>query len=198
MHPVQPARRGKSSRRSPQTPSQKVPTDSPSRKSSCHSKCFPSSKEQCDKHEKDLHSSSLKCKDKPHSDRSGKDKEGNKFPLKCPMFLPQWLSSTERARKKPCLEEPSLTLSVNSKDHHRSPFKCLSETDDQMTFFSTPNKTGGGPCHCSSSNDSRCSMTPFEMGMYRSFIYLSSTGVCCSSITPMTSIPWSQQVTSSG
>ena len=65
------------------------------------------------------------------------------------------------------------------------------------TSTSTPNKTGGGPRHCSSSNDSRHSMTPFKMGMYRSFSYPSSTGMWCGSITPMTSIAGSQQVTSS-
>ena len=74
--------------------------------------------------------------------------------------------------------------------------------DDQAFFVgptstSTPNKTRGGLCHHSSSSDSRCSMTPFEMGMYGSFSYFSSTGVHHGSITPMTSIAGSQQVTSS-
>ena len=148
-----------------------MPTNSPNRKSSCCSKHSPPSKEQHDKCEKDLHSSSLKCKDKSCSDRSGKDKEGDKSPWKHPMSLPQGLSSTER---EPHLEEPSLTLSVNSEGCHQSPSKCLSEMDDQASFMgptstSTLNKTGGGPCHCSSSNDSRHSMTLFEMGLYRSF-----------------------------
>ena len=75
--------------------------------------------------------------------------------------------------------------------------------DDQASFMgpystSTPNKMKGGPHHCSSSNDSRCSMTPFEMGMYGSFSYPSSTGMHHGSITPMTSVAGSQQVTSSG
>ena len=114
----------------------------------------------------------------------------------------QWPSSTERVRKEPCLEEPSLTLSVNSKGHHQSPSKCLNETDDQASFVgptstSTPNKTRGGPHHCSSSNDSRCSITLFEMGMYGSFSYPSGTGMHRGSITPVTSITGSQQVTSS-
>ena len=56
---------------------------------------------------------------------------------------------------------------------------------------------GGGPCHRSSSNDSRCSMTPFKMVIYGSFSYPSGTGMCCSSITPMTSIAGLQQVTNS-
>ena len=64
----------KSSGRSAWASSPRVPTDSPSRKSSRCSKCSPPSKELHDKHEKDPHSSSLKCKDKPCSDRSGKDK----------------------------------------------------------------------------------------------------------------------------
>ena len=73
--------------------------------------------------------------------------------------------------------------------------------DDQASFVgptstSTPNKTRGGPRHHSSSNDSRCSMTPFKTGMYGSFSYLSGIGVCHGSITPVTSIARSQQVTS--
>ena len=192
----------KSSRRSPQALSPKVSTDSPSRKPTHRGKCSPPSKEQCDKCEKDSHSLSLKHKDKPHSDRSGKDKEGIKSLRKHPMSLPQQLPSTERVRKEPCLEETSLTVSVNSEGHHQSPSKCLSETDDQASFMgptstSTPNKTGGGPCQHSSSNDSRCSITPFKMGIYGSFSYPSGTGVCCGSITPVTSIARSQQVTSS-
>ena len=78
----------KSSRRSTWAPSPKVSRDSPSRKSLHHGKCSPPSKEQCDKREKDSHSLSLKCKDKPHRDRSGKDKEGDKSPWKCPMSPP--------------------------------------------------------------------------------------------------------------
>ena len=182
----------KSSRRSPWAPSPRVPKDSSNKKYSCCSKCSPPSKEQCDKHEKDSHSSSLKHKDKPHSDRSGKDKEDNKSPQKCPMSLPQWLSSTERAGKEPHLEEPSQTLSVNSEGCHLSPSRCLSETDDQVSFVgptstSTSNKTGGGPCPHSNSNDSRHSLTPFKMGLYRSFSYPSCTGIA-----------GSQQLTSSG
>ena len=193
----------KSSGKSPWALSPKVSTDSPSRKPSCHGKCSPPSKEQRDKREKDSHSSSLKHKDKPDSDRSGKDKEGDKSLWKCPMSPSQWLPSTERVRKEPHLEETSLTVSVNSEGHHQSPSKYLSEMDDQASFVgptstSTPNKTGGGPCHCSSSNDSRCSITPFKMGMSGSFSYPSSTGVRCGSITPATSIARSQQVTSSG
>ena len=104
----------KSSRRSPWAPSPKMPTDSPNRKSLHCSKHSPPSKEQCDKHEKDLHSLSLKHKDKPCSDRCGKDKEGDKSLQKHPMSPPQWPSSTERVRKEPHLEEPSWILSVNS------------------------------------------------------------------------------------
>ena len=108
----------KSSGRSPWAPSPKVPTDSPNRKSSHCSKHSPPSKEQCDKCEKDSHSLSLKCKDKPRSDRNGKDKEGDKSLQKHPMSLLQQLSFTERARKEPHLEEPSEILSVNSEGCH--------------------------------------------------------------------------------
>ena len=127
----------------------RVPTDSPNRKSSCHSKCSPQSKEQRDKHEKGSHSLSVKHKDKPRSDRSSKDKEGNKSHWKHPMSLPQQLSSTERAGKEPHLEEPSWTLSVNSEGCHQSPSRCLGEMDDKASFVgptstSIPNKTGVG------------------------------------------------------
>ena len=75
--------------------------------------------------------------------------------------------------------------------------------DDQTSFVGptstfTPNKTRGGLCPHSSSNDSRYSMTPFKMGLYGSFSYPSGTGICHGSITPMTSVAESQQVTSSG
>ena len=115
----------------------------------------------------------------------------------------QWPSSTERTGKEPHLEEPSLTISVNSEGHHQSPFKGLSETDDQASFMGststlTPNKAGGGLHPCSSSNDSRHSMTPFEVGLYWSFSYPSCTGVHCSSITCVTIIAGSQQVNGSG
>ena len=105
----------KSNRRSPWASSPRVPTGSPSRKSLRCSKHSPLSKKQHDKHEKDSHSSSLKCKDKPRSDRSGKDKEGDKSLWKHPMSPPQRLSYTERAGKEPHLEEPSQTLSANSR-----------------------------------------------------------------------------------
>ena len=65
------------------------------------------------------------------------------------------------------------------------------------TSTSTPNKIWGGPCHCSSSSDSRRSMTPFEMGMYGSFSYPSGTGMCRGSLIPVTSVAGSQLVTSS-
>ena len=108
----------KSSRKSPRASSPKMSTDSPSRKPSHHGKCSPPSKEQHDKLEKDSHSSSLKCKDKPHSDRSSKDKEGVKSPQKHSMSLPQQLPSAERARKEPHLKETSLTISVSAEGHH--------------------------------------------------------------------------------
>ena len=84
----------KSSRKSPWAPSLRIPTDSPNKKSSHHSKCSPPSEEQCDKNKKDSHSLSLKCKDKLYSDWNGKDKEGDKSPRKCPMSPPQQSSST--------------------------------------------------------------------------------------------------------
>ena len=65
------------------------------------------------------------------------------------------------------------------------------------TSTSTPNKTGGGLSPLSSSNDSRHFMTPFKMGLYGSLSYPSGTGMCHGSITPMTSVAGSQQVTSS-
>ena len=74
--------------------------------------------------------------------------------------------------------------------------------DDQASFVgststSPPNKARGGPCPHSSSNDSRCSMTPFQIGLYQNFSYPSYTGVHHGSITPATSVARSQQVISS-
>ena len=66
------------------------------------------------------------------------------------------------------------------------------------TAPSTPNKTEGGPCIQSVSSDSRCSMTLFETGLGGSFSVPSYVGVHHSSITPVTSVAGSQQVTSSG
>ena len=114
----------------------------------------------------------------------------------------QWPSFTERERKGLHLEEPSLTLSVNSEGCQQSPSKCLSKTDDQASFTgpastSTPNKTESGLCPRSCSNDGRCSMTPFETALYGSFSYPSGTGMRLSSITAMTSVARLQQVTSS-
>ena len=52
-----------------------------------------------------------------------------------------------------------------------------------------------GPCYHSNSTDSRCSRTPLDTLLYGSFSYHGSAGVGHSSITPMTSMAGSQQVT---
>ena len=146
--------------------------DSPSRKFLRHHKCSPTSKEHHDTREKDSHSSSSKHRDKSHSNRGSKDKESSKSPWKCAASPSQRPSSTEWAVKEPHLEGPSLTFNASSQSLHSSPSRHLSETDDQASFVgpnstSTPNKTEGGPCVQSVSSNSRCSMTPFEMGLDR-------------------------------
>ena len=79
----------------------------------------------------------------------------------------------------------------------------LRESDEQLPFSgptsaSTPSKTDGGICPRSVSNDSRCSMTPFETGLSGSFSIPSGTGICHGSLTPATSVSGSQHITSSG
>ena len=192
----------KSREKSPWAPSPKMSMDSPSRNSSCCSKCSPPSKEHQDMCEKDSHGSSSKHQDKSRSDKGSKDKESSKTPWKCVVSLPQKPSSTEWAGKEPCLNGPSLTFNASSQSWHSSPSRHLSETDDQASFMgpnstSTPNKTGGAPYVQSVSSNSRHSMTPFEMGLGGSFSIPSYAGARHSSITPVTSIAGSQQVTSS-
>ena len=187
----------KSRGKSPWAPSPKTSTDSPSRKSSCHNKCSPPSKECHGTHDKDCHGSSSNHHDKSHSDRGSKDKENRKSPQKRAASPPQMSSSTTWAEKEPHLEGPSMVFCASSQSHQ------LSKTDDQFSFVcptstSTPNKMESGFYALSTSSDSRHSMTPLEMGLSRSFSIQSYAGVCHGSITPVTSVTRSQQVTSSG
>ena len=159
-------------------------TDSPSRKSLHHNKCSPPSKECHGTHDKDSHDSSSKHRDKSHSDRGSKDKDCSKSPQKHAASPLQMLPSAAWVEKEPHIEVPSLAFCASSQSHQ------LSETDDQFSFIcptstSTPNKTESGPLAQSASNDSRHSMTPFEMGLSRSFSIPSYAGVCLGSITPV-------------
>ena len=132
-HPAQPARR--ENLPSPEEgPSPKRSTDSPSRKSSCHSKHFPTSKECHDMCEKDSQGSSSKHLDKPCSDRSSKDKESSKTLRKYEVSPSQMPSSTEWAEKQPYLEGPSLNFNASFQSRHSSRSRILSETDDQASF----------------------------------------------------------------
>ena len=126
-------------------------------------------------------------------------RESSKSPWKHAASPPQRPSSTEHAEKEPHLEGPSQTFNASSHSWHISPSRHLSETDDQASFVdpnstSTPNKTESGPCIQSVSSNSRHSMTPFEMGLGRSFSIPNYAGVHCGSITPVTSVAGSQQV----
>ena len=175
----------------------KTSTDSSSRKSSCHHKCSPLSKECHGTHDKDSHGSSSKHWDKSCSERGSKDKDCSKSLLKCAVSLLQMSPSATWAEKESHIEVPSLAFCNSSKSHQ------LSKTDDQFSFIyptstSTPNKMESGLHARSASSDSRCSMTPFEMGLSRSFSIPSHAGVHHGSITPMTSVARLQQVTSSG
>ena len=178
----------KSRGKSPQAPSPRKSTDSPSRKSSHHDKCSPTSKEHHDTHEKDSHSSSSRHWDKPCSDRGSKNKESSKSLQKHVASLSQRPSSTEWAEKEPHFKRASQTFNASSQSWHSSPSRNLSKTDNQASFVgpnstSTPNKTEGGPHVRSVSSDSRHSMTPLEMGLSGSFSVPSYAGMHHSSIT---------------
>ena len=199
----------KTSGKSPGAFSSRAPPDSTSSKKSLshHGKHFPRVKEWPDKHDKESHSTSSKHKDKSHSDKSSKhnyDKEANRSLHKHHMSLPPQPSSSERAGKECCLEDTTQTSSTDMCTHPQSPSKCMSETEDQSSFTtpsstSIPNKIGSGLCYQSHSNstDSRHSMTPLDTLLYGSFSYPGPAGMGHGSITPVTSIARSQQVTSS-
>ena len=187
----------KTSGKSPGASSPWAPPDSTSsKKSSSHcGKHSPRVKDQQDKHNKESHSASSKHKDKSCSDMSSKhssDKEGNRSPCKHCMSLPPWPSSTERASKEGCMDDPTQTSGINTHTHCQSPSKCMSKTDDQSSFTapsstSTPNKIGSGLRYCSSSTDSRCSMTALDTRLYGTFSCHGCTGVGHGSITPVAS-----------
>ena len=165
-------------------------TGSPERKFSHHKHSLPSKVHpgSCDK---GSHSSSFK-----HQDKSCKYKEDGKSPCKCPAS-PVQRSSTMWAEKEPRLKELPMVFHASSRSHH------LSESDEQLSFscltsVSIPSKTTSGPHPSSVSNDSRSSMTPFETGSGRSFSPPGGIGICCSSLTPATSVSGSQHITSSG
>ena len=197
----------KTSGKSPRASSPRAPPDSSSSKksSSRHNKRSPIAKEQQDKCNKESHSTSSKHKDKTHSDKSSKhssDKEANRSLHKCHMSPPLRPSSTERAGKEHRLDETTQTSSADMHTCPQSPFKCMSETENQSSFAtpsstSTPNKIGSGPCYHSHSTDSRHSMTPQDTSLCGSFSYHGSAGVGHSSITPTTSVARSQWVTCS-
>ena len=186
----------KSQGKSPWAPSPKTSTDSPSRKSLCHHKCSPPLKECHGNCDKDSHGSSSKHWDKSCSDGGSKDKDCSKSLQKCAVSSLQMSPFTTWMEKEPCIEMPSLAFCASSQSHQ------LSKTDDQFSFVcptstSTPNKMESGLCARSASSDSRHPMTPFKMGLSGSFSIPSYAGVCHGSITPMTSVAGSQQVTSS-
>ena len=123
--------------------------------------------------------------------------EGSKSPQKRAVSPPQMLSFTTWAEKEPHLEGPLQVFHASSQRHQ------LSESDDQFSFTcptsaSTPNRTESGLQGRSVSSDCRCSMTPFEMGLSGSFNIPGDVGMCCCSLTPVTSDARLQQVTSSG
>ena len=150
-----------------------------------HGKLSPRVKEWC---YKESHRTSLKHKDKSCGDKSSKpnlDNEANKSLHKCHILR-------ERALLGILLRPQALTHTA----------KCMSETEDQSSFTtpsstSTPNKIGNGLRFCSSSTDSRCSMTPLDTLLYGRFRYSGPTGMGHSSVTPVTSVAGLQQVTSS-
>ena len=176
----------KSRGKSPQAPSPKTTADSPNRKSLCHNKHSPPSKE-CHGSHKDSHSSK-------HWDKS--TSESIRSPWKCIASPPRKPSSTTWVEKEPCLEGPPPVFHASSQSHQ------LSKSDDQFSFTcptsaSTPDKAESGPQGQSGFSDSRHSMTSFQMGLGRSFNIPGGTGMHHSNLTPVTSVTRSQQVTSS-
>ena len=94
------------------------------------------------------------------------------------------------------LEGPPPVFCVSSQSHQ------LSESDNQFSVICptstlTPNKAENGPQGQSGSSYSRCSRTPFKMGLGQSFNVPGGTGMHCGSLTPVISVTRSQQVTSS-
>ena len=177
----------KSRGKSPWAPSPKTTTDSPNRKSLHCNKHSPPSKECHGSHNKDSHGSK-------HQDKSCS--ESSKSLWKCAASPPQKLSCTTWVEKEPHLEGPPLVFHASSQSHQ------LSESDNQFSFTGptsalTPNRTESGLCGRSVSSDSRHFMTPFKMGLSRNFNIPGDAGIHCVSLTPVTSVARSQQVTSS-
>ena len=181
----------KTSGKSPGTSSPLASPDSTSSKksSSSHSKSSLRVKEW---HEKESHSRSSKHKDKLCGDKSSKhssDKDATKSSRKCRMSPPSQPSSTERAGKECHLGDTIQTLSTDTCGHPQSPSKCMSESEDQVSFTptsstSTPNKIGSIPHFCSNSSDSRCSMNPLDTLLYGSFSVAGSQWVTSSMWQP--------------
>ena len=110
--------------------------------------------------------------------------------------LPQKPSSTTQAEKEPHLEGPPQVFCASSQSRQ------FSKSDDQFCFTFptsalTPNRTESGLQGRSVSSDSRHSTTSFKSGLSGSFNIPGDEGMCHSSLTPVTSIAGSQQVTSS-
>ena len=140
------------------------------------------------------------CSDK--SSRCGSDKESSSTPRKHALLSPPCAGSVECPWKEPHVDEPSHIPHESSCANYRSPSRSMSELKDHGSFTaptssSTPNKLGTQLPYRSSSNDSRLSMMPLDMGLYNSFSYYGPTGFSRGGATPMASVAGSQCVSSS-
>ena len=159
-----------------------APDSTSSKKSSHWGKCSPPAKKQPDNCNTEDHHTSSKHKDRFCSDRSrrcGSDKESSNTPPPPHKHVLSPLPcafSTECPQKEPHVDEPSHTPGESSHTSHRSPSRSMSELEDHRPFTvptssSTQNKLRIQLCHQSSSTDSRLSMMPLDMGLYKSFRY---------------------------
>ena len=167
-------------------------------KSSCKGKCSPQAEEHKDKHDHDDHPphSGSWNKDLSHIDKSSKcisDKEGsgtvNKENCKHSHSPDRHASSVKCQQKEPSVSSSICSPGSSQCTKSNSPSRSMSDLDDCRSFTapyssSTSYKSRGGPCYCSTSTDSRCSLTPMDSSLYNSFGYLSTPGFGRAEVTP--------------
>ena len=104
--------------------------------------------------------------------------------------------------KGPHVDEPSHIPSESSCTSYNSPSRSMSELEDHGSFTmptssSTPNKLRTQQHYQSSSTNNRLSVTPLDMGIYKSISFYGPPGCGRDGATPMTSFAGSHHVSSS-
>ena len=147
------------------------PVSTSKKSSSHHSKHSPPSEEQQDKYDKECHSSSFKHEDKQYGDETSKhrsDKEGNRTPHKHHLCLCHSsllsLRGQERSLTMRSLVRPSMPTQtpVTEAPPGASAIQVPNLPSWAPISTSTLNKIREGLHPHSCSNDSRCSITPFD------------------------------------